>query len=1002
MTAPRRVRRVARLSRLLFTVPLWLGLSAAPALAQCPVAAGCTPGAASDPNAQFFGMGIYRVTFGSINNVTQGYTDGYRDYSCAIGTTLTAGATYTMSVQTGSLAQENVRVWIDWDNNGLFNATTELFFSSNSAQTHSGTGLRVPATATLGTPLRMRVSADANTSPIPSSCSTPQFSQVEDYAVTVQGNTQPPTAAFTVSDTLTCSGLVQFTDQSTNAPASWLWRFGDGTTSTQQNPQHQYNAQGRYTVTLRVTNANGIDSLRRTNYIRYDNVVPVAASCTPQTAAYCCGYGIARVRFATIDRSSGNGSEGYSDFTCGSRATVYPGNDYTLTVNPSSTTATDIRAWLDWNNDGVFSSNEQVMTALAQTAAATVRITIPATATLNQPMRLRIIADAVGQTSGPCVAPQLGQAEDYTVVVRANTQPPVAAFSLSQPSVCDTTIQFTDLSQNTPTAWKWYFGDGGTSTLQNPSHTYHAGGSYTVTLVARNAFGVDSLVHTNAVSVTLPCIIYCEPTNLQTQSVWINRVQLANVDRNSGLDSAGYVNTGLVANLTQGIPETLQVSVTINGGGGPPQFISSAWIDWNHNGVWETSERVLQGQGNPQMGTVQAVINVPNTAPLGLTRMRVLATRNQQLANNPCPPDQAPGIEIEDYNILIAPSQAPPVAAFSLDPRVTCDGLVQFTDSSSNSPTSWRWTFGDGSAPSTLRNPQHQFPTTGAATYTVKMVATNQYGTDSVVRLNIVRVTGYPQPIAPSCRPNSISPGFGLGIGVVRLVSANTTMANASNNGSDGYKDYSCQKQTNIYRNAPATLTVTTIQNTPAHLRAWLDYNDDGVFDEATETVMSITRTAGGAGPYVATFTPPATAPVINTRLRLRIASDWSGNNNPAPTPCSQPQYGQVEDYSVQIRDTVLATPDAYAPLALALAPNPTADGRVALRLTGDRPGAEGALLTVTVRSVLGQVVARRTLTVQQAREAELDLSALPRGVYIVNTNGPTPALTGNLRLVRD
>lgn len=181
-----------------------------------------------------------------------------------------------------------------------------------------------------------------------------------------------------------------------------------------------------------------------------------------------------------------------------------------------------------------------------------------------------------------------------------------------------------------------------------------------------------------------------------------------------------------------------------------------------------------------------------------------------------------------------------------------------------------------------------------------------------------------------------------------------------------------------------------------------MDYNNDGEFDEATETVLSINRTGGGGGggPYTATFTPPAAAPVINTRLRLRIASDWG--NNPAPTPCSQSQYGQVEDYSVQLRDTVLATPDNYAPLALTLAPNPTADGRVAVHLTGTVPGADGALLTITVRSVLGQVVARRTLTVRQAMEAELDLSALPRGVYIVNTSGPAPALNGNLRLVRD
>jgi len=50
---------------------------------------------------------------------------------------------------------------------------------------------------------------------------------------------------------------VQFRDESTNVPTSWLWNFGDGTTSTLQNPTHAYAAPGRYVVTLTATNAVG-------------------------------------------------------------------------------------------------------------------------------------------------------------------------------------------------------------------------------------------------------------------------------------------------------------------------------------------------------------------------------------------------------------------------------------------------------------------------------------------------------------------------------------------------------------------------------------------------------------------------------------------------------------------------------------------------------------------------------------------------------------------------
>jgi len=60
---------------------------------------------------------------------------------------------------------------------------------------------------------------------------------------------------------------VQFTDLSTNTPTSWLWNFGDGKTSREQNPSHIYDDVGIYTVTLTATNATGSDDEVKVNYI---------------------------------------------------------------------------------------------------------------------------------------------------------------------------------------------------------------------------------------------------------------------------------------------------------------------------------------------------------------------------------------------------------------------------------------------------------------------------------------------------------------------------------------------------------------------------------------------------------------------------------------------------------------------------------------------------------------------------------------------------------------
>jgi len=66
-----------------------------------------------------------------------------------------------------------------------------------------------------------------------------------------------PTVAFSASSTFSCTGQVSFTDLTTNEPSSWNWNFGDGNTSTQQNPVHTYTSSGTYTVQLTATNAVG-------------------------------------------------------------------------------------------------------------------------------------------------------------------------------------------------------------------------------------------------------------------------------------------------------------------------------------------------------------------------------------------------------------------------------------------------------------------------------------------------------------------------------------------------------------------------------------------------------------------------------------------------------------------------------------------------------------------------------------------------------------------------
>ena len=82
---------------------------------------------------------------------------------------------------------------------------------------------------------------------------------------------------------------------------------------------------------------------------------------------------------------------------------------------------------------------------------------------------------------------------------------PTASFTASPVSgTAPLQVGFTDTSGGVPTSWLWDFGDGATSTAQNPSHTYTSPGSYTVSLKATNAAGSDTITKTSAITVQAP------------------------------------------------------------------------------------------------------------------------------------------------------------------------------------------------------------------------------------------------------------------------------------------------------------------------------------------------------------------------------------------------------------------------------------------------------------------------------------------------------------------
>jgi PGF-pre-PGF domain-containing protein len=92
-----------------------------------------------------------------------------------------------------------------------------------------------------------------------------------------------------------------------------------------------------------------------------------------------------------------------------------------------------------------------------------------------------------------------------TGYITVNTAPPVAAFTAGPLSgTAPLAVTFIDLSTGSPDSWSWDFGDGETSTSQNPSHVYGNAGNYSVSLTAANPGGSDTMTRSGYITVSAP------------------------------------------------------------------------------------------------------------------------------------------------------------------------------------------------------------------------------------------------------------------------------------------------------------------------------------------------------------------------------------------------------------------------------------------------------------------------------------------------------------------
>jgi PKD repeat protein len=327
--------------------------------------------------------------------------------------------------------------------------------------------------------------------------------------INVQSAT-PPVAAFTQDRTSGPSPLtVQFTDQSTGQIRSYEWNFGDGTTSGERNPRHTFTNVGTYNVILTITGPGGSSSVTRQITVENTSVpapranfganptsgnVPLTVQFTNQSTGNITAYtwefgdgatstdvspthtyanpGTYNVRLIAVGPGGQSTAQATINATRPANAPVaaftpsVTSGSIPLTVQFNNQSTGDITRY-EWSFGDGSSTERNPSYTFTQPGTYTVRLTVT----------------GPGGTS----------TAERTISATEPTVPTTAAFTQDVTSgEAPLTVQFTNQSSGENLTFSWNFGDGETSTEENPQHTFDQQGNYQVVLTVTGTGGQDT------------------------------------------------------------------------------------------------------------------------------------------------------------------------------------------------------------------------------------------------------------------------------------------------------------------------------------------------------------------------------------------------------------------------------------------------------------------------------------------------------------------------------
>jgi len=506
---------------------------------------------------------------------------------------------------------------------------------------------------------------------------------------------------------------VVLSDLSINCPTAWQWSFSpssvvfvDGTASTSKNPHVQFTGIGVYSVTLNASNYLGSGTLTKTDYILVAPPPPPVSDFIANRTNIWTGD-----KILFTDQSTGNPEMW----------------DWTFEGGTPGTWSGKTPPMIEYSGTGVFD------------------VTLIVTNQWGTGTKTK---------------------SDYITVTQAPV--PVADFQ-GDPTTLNvgSSVVFTDKTTHNPTTWLWTF-EGGTPAISTakvpPPVTYNTEGQFTVSLIAGNASGADTMTKTGYITAIIPVIPSAEFS--ATPTVLYEGGQVQFTDQSTGNPGSWqwtfdggvpgsstvqtpppvtYAVTGIydvtltVANVNGNSTKKKVKMITAISPGGPYARFTANPVTVDIGGQVSFTDESL---GNPTLwlwtfeggnpgsfdGQTPPPVTYPESGMFDVT-LKVINLTGTHTSS------------IQDYITVTNPFD--PLAGFSADPTGIKKGdSVLFTDESTGYPKSYAWTF-DGGTPSfsTEKSPP-MIVYSNPGKFDVTLVVTNENGTNSMIRAEYISVGG--------------------------------------------------------------------------------------------------------------------------------------------------------------------------------------------------------------------------------------------------------------------